>query len=110
MSDKLKNLYNDSDKLETFFHVNAEKGTTHTQYTQDISKILESNKIDRDISSQQGVTPDMQKVASIPNVVVMEWLSEGINVMNPNEEDIKRIKKKLNSPDYAYLRTGGGRL
>ena len=52
----------------------------------------------------------MQKVASIPNVVVMEWMQEGINVMNPSKECIGRIKKKLNSPEYAYLRTGGGRL
>jgi hypothetical protein len=53
---------------------------------------------------------DTQKVASIPHVVVIEWMKEGINVMAPNREDLKRIKKKLNSPEWAYLRTGGGRL
>ena len=50
------------------------------------------------------------RVASIPSVVVMQWMEEGINVMAPNREDQKRIKKKLNSPEWAYLRTGGGRL
>ena len=109
MSDKLKKIYGDNDKMSTYLHVDEKLNHT-VQYTQDVSNVLESNKIDRDLASQQGVTPDMQKVASIPNVVVMEWLKEGINVMSPNEEDIKRIKKKLNSPDYAYLRTGGGRL
>jgi hypothetical protein len=42
--------------------------------------------------------------------VVMEWMKEGINVMAPTYEDQKKIKKKLNSPEYAYLRTRKGRL
>ena len=40
----------------------------------------------------------------------VEWMQEGINVMSPNKEDLARMRKKLNSPEYAYLRTGGGRL
>ena len=40
----------------------------------------------------------------------MEWMKEGINVMSPNADDKRRMKAKLNSPEYAYLRTRGGRL
>jgi hypothetical protein len=43
-------------------------------------------------------------------VVVVQWMQEGINVMNPTYEDQKKIKQRLNSPEYAYLRTRGGRL
>ena len=53
---------------------------------------------------------EMQRVASIPNVIAIQWMQEGINVMAPNKDDLKRMKKKLNSPEFAYLRTGGGRL
>jgi hypothetical protein len=53
---------------------------------------------------------EMQRVASIPNVVAIQWIQEGINVMAPNKEDLRRMKLKLNSPEYAYIRTGGGRL
>ena len=77
-------------------------------HSQDVSGILEQNRIARQQDTRRGA--DMQRVASIPAVVVMEWMKEGINVMAPNREDLKRMKKKLNSTDYAYLRTGGGRL
>ena len=79
-------------------------------HAQDVSKVLELNKIARDMDDNAPRYGEFQRVASIPNVIVTEWLNEGINVMNPKEEDIKRIHKKLNSPEYAYLRTGGGRL
>jgi hypothetical protein len=77
-------------------------------HSQDVSGILEQNRIARQQEIKRGA--EMQRVASIPAVVVMEWMKEGINVMSPNHEDLKRMKKKLNSPEYAYLRTGGGRL
>ena len=53
---------------------------------------------------------ETERVASIPMVVVLQWMKEGINVMNPTYEDQKKIKQRLNSPEYAYLRTRGGRL
>tara|TARA_A200000159_G_scaffold5177_1_gene4786 strand:- start:1244 stop:1543 length:300 start_codon:yes stop_codon:yes gene_type:complete len=78
-------------------------------HSQDVSPILESNKIAREQAEGRRMG-EMQRVASIPAVVAMEWMKEGINVMSPNADDVKRLKKKLNSPEYAYLRTGGGRL
>lgn len=76
---------------------------------QDVSPILEANKIARNQAEGRRMG-DMERVASIPAVLVMEWMKEGINVMAPNQDDLKKIKQKLNSPEYAYLRTGGGRL
>tara|TARA_R110000744_G_scaffold176858_2_gene295660 strand:+ start:135 stop:467 length:333 start_codon:yes stop_codon:yes gene_type:complete len=110
MSNKFSRLQNDSDRLQTHLQIDDEKNKAEITYTQDIAAVLESNKIEREEYSHQTSHNDMQKVASIPNVVVMEWMQEGINVMNPSKECLGRIKKKLNSPDYAYLRTGGGRL
>ncbi len=110
MSDKYSRLSNDADRLQTHLQIDAEKNKAQITYSQDISSVLESNKIERAQYAEQGGHNEMQKVASIPNVVVMEWMQEGINVMNPSKECIGRIKKKLNSPEYAYLRTGGGRL
>ena len=92
---------------ELFFD---ENGNAKRYTWQDVSKTLELNKVSRDMYAQQSKQNEMQRVASIPTSVVIQWLDEGINVMNPNQEDIKRIHKKLNSPEYAYLRTGGGRL
>jgi hypothetical protein len=79
-------------------------------HTQDVSSILESNARARSAYADQPKQSELQHVARIPSVVVMEWMKEGINVMAPNHEDRRRIRSKLNSPEYAYLRTGGGRL
>lgn len=82
----------------------------HVAHTQDIAPIIadniaRSNEIDK--HAKYGETA---RVASIPMVVVLQWMQEGINVMNPTYEDQKKIKQRLNSPEYAYLRTRGGRI
>ena len=81
----------------------------HISHSQDVTAILEANKRAREQAEGQRMG-DMVRVATIPDVVAVEWMNEGINVMAPNKEDLSRMKKKLNSPEWAYLRTGGGRL
>ncbi len=98
-----------SDELKEIVHHDQNEDKLVIAHTQDVSGILESNKRAREEAEGRKMG-DMQRVASIPSVVAMEWMKEGINVMAPNKEDLKRMKKKLNSPEYAYLRTGGGRL
>lgn len=51
---------------------------------------------------------DMRRVASIPTVLVAAWMNEGIDVFNPDHQD--RVARKLNDPDYFYLRTAPGQL
>ena len=82
----------------------------HIAHSQDVSPIIESNRRAYNETDKGDKWGDWNRVASIPAVVVMEWMSLGINVMSPNYEDQKKIKKLLNSPEYAYLRTRKGRL
>lgn len=81
----------------------------HISHSQDVTAILEANKRAREQAEGQRMG-EMVRVATIPDVVAVQWMNEGINVMAPNKEDLARMKKKLNSPEWAYLRTGGGRL
>ena len=47
--------------------------------------------------------------ATIPAIVIEKWLiEEGIDVFNPDH--INKVKAKLNSSEYAYLRTSTGRI
>lgn len=99
-----------SDEVKTTLEFNAADGTHVLRHTQDVSSILDANKAAQaeSIGSRFG---DFAKVASIPFTVVMEWQQKyGINVMAPSEEDKVRMVALLNDPDYAYLRTRGGRL
>ena len=98
-----------SDHIQEHIHYDEQEDKLTVAHCQDVSAALAANKRARDAAQGQRMG-EMARVASIPSIVVMEWMKEGINVMAPKHEDLKRIKKKLNSPEYAYLRTGGGRL
>lgn len=53
---------------------------------------------------------DMRHVASIPLSVMHKWLAEeGFDVLG-GELDQGRLARKLNDPDYFYLRTAEGHL
>lgn len=91
-------------------HIDKVTDKVTLSHSQDVTAALEANKVARSEFASQSKMGDLQRVASIPAVVAIEWMQEGINVMAPNREDYRRMKKKLNHPDYQYLRTGGGRL
>ena len=82
----------------------------HVAHTQNIKPIIEQNIRDANETDKHAKWGDTARVASIPAVVVMEWMKERINMMAPTYEDQHKIKKKLNSPEWAHLRTRGGRL
>jgi hypothetical protein len=73
----------------------------------DVEPILEHNKM---LRSQPQTSDWGRHVASIPNVILVKWLNEehargNIAMRLFNEEFNRLIKKKLNDPEWAYLRT-----
>lgn len=75
---------------------------------QDVEPILEHNK--RLATMDDGYSPsrNLRRVASIPMIVVEQWMQEGISIFNKNHRDA--IRKKLNDPENLFLRTAPGRL
>lgn len=54
--------------------------------------------------TRKGIKQGWWHYAFIPNIIINKWLvEEGINVYR--HEDQKKVHQKLNSPEYAYLRT-----
>ena len=95
--------------VKTWHSFNEDTNETTLRYSQDINSILEKNKSFQ--CDHDGYSPsrELQFVASIPLVVVMKWLAEdGIDVWNKNHWPA--VKRKLNDPEYRYLRTGLGRI
>ena len=76
--------------------------------TQDVEPILEANK--RLFNDGDGYSPsrELRRAASIPLVVVEQWMREGVDIFNPDHAEA--IKRKLNSSEWAHLRTAPGRL
>jgi|TARA_R100001530_G_scaffold101245_1_gene70382 hypothetical protein len=75
---------------------------------QAIGGILDANTIDYNNYTAPTKDTAMKRVASIPMVIVEQWIKEGINVMNPSEKDKKRMWQKLNSNEFLKLRTAPG--
>jgi hypothetical protein len=91
----------------------VEQGKMVIKRTQDTTGYLEQNR--REFNEAPTWRPyagprAMRKVASIPNIVVEQWMREGVNILDPSPEMQKKVAEKLNSNEYAYLRTYPGRV
>ena len=87
------------------FHHNIIQKSTGYKYKY-FEKGHQMNKKELNNDSMYGgvATSGMRKVASIPLIVIEKWKRElGIDIMDKN--DMPKIKKLLNDPEYRWLRT-----
>lgn len=86
-----------------------DEGGMQFRSTQPVDAMLDRNRAMA--THNDGYTPsrDMRRVASIPFGLIHEWMvNEGWNALDPECAD--KLMQKLNSSEYAYLRTADGRL
>ena len=74
---------------------------------QDVEPILEHNKM---LRSQQQRSDWGRHIATIPNVILVRWLNEEhargrTDLALFSKEFDEVVQRKLNDPDWAYLRT-----
>jgi hypothetical protein len=88
----------------------AADGSAVIRTRQEVGGILDHNKLIRDNDPNRGwrMNGDWRLYASIPNVIVHKWLEEGIDIYSGEQQDA--LARKLNDPDWAYLRTANGRI
>jgi len=77
------------------------------EHVQDVEPYLERNKRWQNGGNRQR-EEELTKVASIPNVVVLKWLRQGVNVYDKNDQH--KVAALLNSPEYRYLKTTDRRI
>ena len=80
----------------------------HVLRHQDCEAILENNKRLYGLNNGYSPSRDLKRVASIPLTVVEQWMKEGVNIFDKNCAEA--IRRKLNDPQYLYLRTAPGRV
>lgn len=90
-----------------------ENGKTNFATSADVGPLLEQNKQMR--NHNDGYTPsrELRRVASIPYAIGLKWQNEeGWWFMDAAKDpDVaKKLAAKLNSSEYAYLRTADGRV
>lgn len=92
-----------------YFHYHESTGEWGIESVQDVDPILDWNKSaqNHDSYSSNGIKNEFWHVARIPIVIQEKWLREdGIDVFN--KDHWKKVKSKLNDPDYRYLKTTTG--
>jgi hypothetical protein len=82
-------------------------GTVIASTTQDVEPILERNKTLRGMPQRSDFG---RHVASIPNVILVQWLNEeharGNTALRPFTRGFDElVARKLADPDWAHLRT-----
>ena len=104
---------------QTWHHYDEVNDLTIVEDVQDCAPILETNRRIQNIGqggakglneySKNGIKNNMWHVATIPNAIIHKWQKEyGINVFNKHQN--KEVLKLLEKPEWAYLRTGTGKL
>ncbi len=97
--------------ITEYFDYDHTSDTMTIQTVQDVTPIIEFNKaLQKDTSYwSKGVKKEFVHAARIPNNIINKWLIEdGIDVFNPQHKE--RVRRKLNDPDYRYLRTSNNKL
>lgn len=90
-------------------HMIEDEDGTRFYSEQDIDGVLDQNKAMA--THNDGYTPsrDLRRAASIPLTLLYKWQAEeGWDPFHPSNAD--KLKAKLNSNEFLYLRTAPGRL
>lgn len=79
-----------------------------------VKKHLEANKQEYNAITHKGYKnalrqKNMWRAASIPNIIVEKWKKEE-NLDIFRDEDWPKIKAKLNSEEFKFLRTSPGKI
>lgn len=96
--------------IKTYHAYDHDQKQTTIFYEGDVEPALDFNKaIQNSYTSEYRRKRDMWHVAHIPAAVVLKWKTEdGIDVYNPDH--LEDVMKKLDDPNWKYLRSITGRL
>jgi hypothetical protein len=89
------------------------EGGAEIKSVTDVAPILEENKAKYTHNDGWSPSKEMRRVGSIPFALIHKWLAEdGVNVLDAGHDPhaAAYLLRKLNDPDYLYLRTAPGRL
>lgn len=107
----IKKPLSTSDGVTTWFVQDTDTGEFRFEYEQDVQGTLKAIKELRSDGPRAGKGKDLWHVAEIPMEVALKWMiEEGCNIFASSEAFKHVYKKKMNDPDYAYLRVAQGRV
>lgn len=104
----MKRLLDSHGGVVSVFHQHGDE--TIIQVSQDCEPIVENNKALQNEGKGDFQGKWGRRIASIPLVVVDKWMKEdGVNWLAlGRQEKAAYLRRKLNDPQYRYLRTSLG--
>ena len=96
--------------IHQYHHYDHLTDITTIESVQNVEPIIERNKeLAKTDHQQRGIKGGFWHAASVPNIIIEKWLREdGVDFFN--RDHWGAVKRKLNDPEWAYLRTGRGKL
>ena len=86
-----------------------EDGTYTVHSSQDVETLLDLNKAMANHNDGYSPSKDIRRAARVPLIIWLKWLNEeGWDAWAPENE--KKLFRKLNDPDWKWLRTAPGYL
>lgn len=106
----MKRALDTEDGVSSTFHYDPDGDRSTVETVQDVEPILENNKRLQTLNDGYTADRSMRRIASIPLVVVQQWMQEdGVNWLAlPKDEKAIYLRRKLNDPQWRYLRTSEG--
>lgn len=102
-------LYASSAGVKHYWEDQGDKKVIHS--FQNTDDIIEHNKAQATHNAGWNGDKTMRRAASIPAIVRLRWLlEEGWDCLSPDPGCQRKLFEKLDSSDYAHLRTAEWRL
>lgn len=101
--------YNPDSGIAAYYEPEGRDGARIIHEYDDVSGILDNNKVNYNHVNGWNADRSWHKVATIPLSIINKWLLEdGIDFYN--KDHWPKVKAKLNSSEWLYLRTSPGHL
>ena len=90
----------------TRYYWDEAEGRMTIRTTYDSTDVLKANKAQQSLSLNQRFGNEMMHhVAEIPMGVVVAWMKEGVDIMSSDPDMKKRVRRKLDDPEWRYLKS-----
>lgn len=97
--------------------IKCRNGVMTVRRTQDVEPYLEANHAElnshsdwRPYATTKRNPSNLRKIAEVPNIVVEQWLKEGVNIFSKDPDMQRKVRIKLDDYTNKKLRTMPGRV
>lgn len=105
--------YDEFSGITTKYWINPETAAITVERIADVESLLDQNKrMFNENKNFSFMNKDEwgYKIADIPLIIVEKWLKEGVDVFSSDPDMTKKVMRKLQDPDWRYLRTIPGKF